>query len=185
MVLSIWDTCGSERDLKVLPSNVYRVASAYVIVCSYDNRESFENLRKWIDHVQNYLLNMNRNTSHLGSNYLIPVVVLINKSDIKKDRKFKISEVISLVDDYALNIIVYEVSAKENNKLDYIFEKLVGFISGKLSMANETSMNTTILDDGVNSTIDAHAGRRRKSFQLQALKEVKADKERVKQGSCC
>jgi GTPase SAR1 family protein len=50
IVLSIWDTCGSELDLRILPSNVYRVASAYIIVCSYDNRESYDMLKSYEDH---------------------------------------------------------------------------------------------------------------------------------------
>ncbi len=173
MTLSIWDTCGNEMDLKILPSNIYKISSAYIIVCSYDNRDSLDNLQIWIKHVQLYF-----NSRAFPSNniYNIPIVILINKSDIKKDRKFKISDVIKTTDEFDLNILIYEVSAKENTKLDYVFEKIVGLISGSISKANEVSFqsNSTIDNTGVNKI-------RQKSF---TLKKTIHDRD-PNAGSCC
>jgi len=181
LVLNLWDTCGSETDVKILPSNIYKVTSAYVIVCSYDNKESFEMLGKWIDHVTNYISG-NFRTNY----YLIPILVLINKCDIKKERKFKLCDVIKIVDQYDLNIVVYEISAKENIKIDYVFEKIVAYLSGKLSLT-DTTQNTT--HDGGNSVGENSFRKRTRSFQLKNdnFNDDRGDIDKGfnKQGSCC
>ena len=178
--MSIWDTCGNELELKILPSNVYRVSSAYIIVCSYDKRDSYDMLKNWIMHVQYYLNNNTRNINTPNSAYLIPIIILINKCDLKRDRKFTIKDVHKVANEFTLDILVYEVSAKENSKLDYIFEKVAGFVSGKVSLSNET-INTTMVEDDEGSFIDEKL-RRRKSFKLR---ESKGDRNRGNQGSCC
>jgi small GTP-binding protein len=178
MILSIWDTCGNELDLKILPSNVYKISSAYILVCSYDKRESFDMLKSWILHIQNYFTNNRRNTNNLNSSYIIPIMIIINKCDIKRDRKFSIKDVYKFADDYSLDILVYEVSAKDNTKIDYIFEKAAKLISGRLSLNNET-VNTTLIDD--DDSIFSN-NKRRKSFKLKELKSIKS---RNKSKSCC
>ena len=87
-----------------------------------------------------------------------------------------------LADEFTLNIVVHEVSAKENNKLDYVFEKVAGLVSGRISMQNESSVNTTALEDENGNEENRDYSKRRKSFQL---KETKFDREKKTQGSCC
>jgi len=184
LVLNIWDTCGNEIDLKILPSNIYKVSSAYLVVCSYDRRESFDMLKNWIDHVKNFLINDNRNNP-----LTIPIIVMVNKSDIKKERKFKLAEVMKVVDEYDLNIIVYEISAKENSKLDYVFEKVIDFLSGRHFSSNDITLNTT-QDGGCFSVNDNSLRKRTLSFQLRndiVPNEHRQifDKASIAQGSCC
>jgi small GTP-binding protein len=183
-VLSIWDTCGMENELKILPTNIYKVASSFVIVCSYDKKESFDMLKIWIKHIMTYL--NNRGTSLAPNNsYLIPIVVLINKCDIKKERKFQINDVLKSVDEFNLNIVIYEVSAKENVKLDYVFEKIVGLINGKISIANECNLNVSCENEVLNTTMMSNmVSNRRRSFQLQE-QVAKVDRDKGKQVSCC
>jgi hypothetical protein len=168
--------------MKILPTNIYKVTSAYVIVCSYDIKESFDMLRKWIDHVSSFISGNFRTNM-----YLIPILVLVNKCDIKKERKFKLSDVIKIVDQYDLNIIVYEISAKENIKIDYVFEKIISHLSGKLSLTYDSTQNTT--HDGGNSIGENSFRKRTKSFQLknENFNDVRGDinRELSKQGSCC
>ncbi len=182
LVLSIWDTCGDELEFKILPSNVYKIASAYIIVCSYDKRESFEMLKAWILHVQNFV-NNHRNFNSLNTTYLIPLVILINKADIKQNRTFKISDITKLIDEFTMNILVYEVSAKENTKIDYVFEKVAGLITGKLAANNETSLNTTgcLEEENLRGSIEIT---RKKSFQLKE-NNGNIDRDKNKNGSCC
>ncbi len=188
MVLSIWDTCGSENLVKILPSNVYKVASAFMLVCSYDNRESFESLQTWMDHILKYM-KKNKDSIQLSAMHLTPIIILINKCDIKKERTFKISDVISFTDDFTLNIIIYEISAKESIKVDYVFEKVTAMITGKLSVCSETAVNTTYVDENGNTvTVDGtrtfKGDIRRKSFKLQD-NTMGQDKLANGQKSCC
>lgn len=187
MVLSIWDTCGNETELKILPSNIYKICSCYILVCSYDSKESIEVLKPLITHVQYYINNINR--SNLVNVHLIPVLILINKCDIKKERKFSLTDVIKLTDEFNLNLLIYEVSAKDNYNLDFVFEKIVGLVNGKLSIANE--IYTLESSDILNTTVDmtGSIANRKKSFQLQPsiMKKIKAkiDRDKAKNGSCC
>lgn len=182
VVFMIWDTCGNEMEYKILPSNVYKQASAYLIVCSYDNRESFEMIKSWISHVQNYM-NYNQRNVNLNSHHMIPIIILINKVDIKQNRLFKITDVNKLIDEFSLNIVVYEVSAKENIRIDYVFEKIANMFTGKSQLNNEGSLNTTgyIDDENLRSSM---IDNRKKSFKLKDM-DSKYDKDKNKNGSCC
>ncbi len=82
-----------------------------------------------------------------------------------------------------MNIIVYEVSAKENLRIDYVFEKVAGLVSGKVSANNETSLNTTgcLDDENLRSSLQ---DKRKKSFQLRE-KDLKYDRDKARNGSCC
>lgn len=181
----MWDTSGTEMEYKILPQNVYKIASCYVIVCSYDIRNSFEMIHSWLKHVQLYL-NKSGN-----ANPTLPIIILINKLDIKKDKRtFKIRDIIKIIDENNLNIMLYEVSAKENVKLDLVFEKIVGLLTGALSFANEAnSLNRTVIEElisnkDLNSTEMIN---RRRSFQLQGQvrSEVTTDKMAKANKSCC
>jgi GTPase SAR1 family protein len=179
----MWDTSGNELDYKVLPSNIYKIAGSFIIVCSYDKRESLDTLPSWIEHVKKYFNIRNIQSSNL---HLIPVIVLINKCDMKKERKFKICDVAKITDEYNLNILIYEVSAKENIKLDYIFEKVSAILTGSVSILNESALDSTRENN-------MSAGRERKergrSFQLQKPQQVESfnckDREAGQGGSCC
>ena len=42
LLLMLYDSCGYELELRLLPSNIYTEVSAYIIVCSYDIRDSLD-----------------------------------------------------------------------------------------------------------------------------------------------
>ena len=183
VVFMIWDTCGNEMEYKILPSNVYKQACAYLLVCSYDNRESFEMLKSWITHLQYYINHNQRSHNSPNSTHMIPIIILINKVDIKQNRLFKISDVNKLMDQFTLNIVVYEVSAKENTRIDYVFEKIANTYTGKSQFNNEGSLNTTqcLEDDNLRSSL---IDKRNKSFKLRE-KDGLFERDRNKNGSCC
>jgi Fe2+ transport system protein B len=137
-------------------------------------------LKSWILHVQYYLNNNHRSFNNSNTSYLVPIIILINKADIKTNRKFKISDVNKLADEFTMNILVYETSAKENSKLTYVFEKVAALVSGHMTLPNETTINTTAHDDE-NQDDENHNLRRKKSFQLKVGKE----RDKNKNGSCC
>ncbi|KAH8851242.1 Ras-related protein [Schistosoma japonicum] len=56
--LSIWDTAGQER-FRTLTPNVYRGSHAAVFVYDVANRESFDNLKIWMEELKTYSDNPN------------------------------------------------------------------------------------------------------------------------------
>jgi Ras-related protein Rab-7A len=192
MLLSLWDTSGNELEYKILPSNIYKTAACYIITCSYDSKESMENIKSWIDHILKFQNKNNNNMTQLSTNNHPLIILLINKSDLhSKDRKFKISDVIRIVDEYInLNISTYEVSAKENKKLDFVFEKIAGVLCG---LYNSVTLTEYSLDSTKENNLSAGRIRnnndiRRKSFQLQPkIVEIfpKNDRESTQHSSCC
>jgi len=79
-LLNFWDTNGKERTSKGLPNNLYRNCNAIILLCSYDKKDSFETLSSWLEFIKT-------NTN----NKQIPIVLLVNKSDLPKDKKLLIN----------------------------------------------------------------------------------------------
>jgi len=137
-------------------------------------------LKNWIMHVQHYLNNNHRSFNNYNTPNLIPIIILVNKADIKTNRKFRISDVIKLADEFTMNILVYETSAKDYSKLTIIFEKVAALVTGRISLQNDTTAHTTTIDE--DNQEDANNNlRRKKSFQLKVGKE----RSKNKNGSCC
>jgi GTPase SAR1 family protein len=126
--LNLWDTCGNEKALKILPSVIYKSASAYIIQCSYDNIDSLNSIPLWLKHISVYISN-NTHTTDLRF-----IQIIINKSELKA-KKFNKKDLVRILDEHAVpNVIINEVSAKDNTNVDSIFDNLIGYISGKIYM---------------------------------------------------
>lgn len=121
IILNIWDTSGSEMNLNVLPSNLYRKADAFLICCSYDNKDSLINVKSWLEYIKRFndtiektnatfmgsiLTDANvslQNTNNLSlsidnTNIVrkepIPVIMICNKYDLPQSaKKFGIKEI--------------------------------------------------------------------------------------------
>ena len=136
VILNIWDTCGEEDFFQILETDLYKDAKGFFIVCSYDDRDSFESLAKWTDFIRENIEYENN----------IPIFVLINKSDIiKKHRKFSIEEIKETCK--ALDLpYIYETSIYHN--VSYCFEKMTECMLGrsftyrKSSILSETTRMT-------------------------------------------
>lgn len=77
--LQIWDTAGAER-FRTITSAYYRGAHGIVLMYDITNRQSFDNLDRWIDEVRR----------HSTDNVVIMVAGL--KSDLTEDRQVTESE---------------------------------------------------------------------------------------------
>ena len=51
--LQIWDTAGQER-FRTLTASYYRGAQGIIIVYDVTDRDSFENVRNWIQEIEKY-----------------------------------------------------------------------------------------------------------------------------------
>ena len=111
--VKIWDTAGQER-FKTITYSFYRQAQGVLICYDVTNRESFENVKNWIDSIDN----------HAKPN--IQKVLIGNKIDLIDDRKITKEEAQNLADEH--NIPYFETSAK----LDKNVSEVIHFIMDKV-----------------------------------------------------
>ena len=68
---NIWDTNGEEITEEILPFEIYLKADAFALCCSYDNKESLNNIRNCIFFIKKFNLNSK------------PILIIINKNDVE------------------------------------------------------------------------------------------------------
>lgn len=105
--LQIWDTCGQEI-YKSLVSSFYRNTTLAVLVYSIDNRNSFNDMDKWLKEIRTY------------SNPDVKIFLIGNKSDLDNRREVSQERAMRFVDD---NKIIYftETSAKTGENCNDLF----------------------------------------------------------------
>jgi hypothetical protein len=91
----------------------------FIIICSFDNILSYENIDLWLNHINNTSKILNKNLVNL-----IPIVILVNKNDLKNtEKKFKFSDINQNIKNKNFNIIAYPFSAKDLSYKE-IYEKI-------------------------------------------------------------
>lgn len=192
--INLWDASASECDIRIIPPNIYKNASGFVICGSYDNLSSLVNIKNWLAYVGKYLNGGGKNEIIQNNKYnttnQIPIFIIFNKCDIPaKQKKFGVAEIKSqlreTLSDTQANIkIFHQVSAKENINVDLVFERILRVLSvlinkednSRLSRSGNDNMNQRIFSNTeLNFDTDTN---NKKSFSLRPEKTVK-DK------SCC
>jgi small GTP-binding protein len=107
--LQIWDTCGLEEFHSLTP-NLYKNALLVIIVYSIPNRNTFEDVEKWIN-----ILKKNSQPETL-------VFIVGNKKDLENERDVTEDEGKKYVEDNNLNFFI-ETSAKSGAFVDKLFEQ--------------------------------------------------------------
>jgi len=175
-MLSIWDTNGDELNKKVLPTTIYTNTSAFIIVCSYDKRESVEFIPILISFIEK---NVNsKNTNHLRN---IPIIILVNKCDLKYKRQFKFSDVIKKLRGIVSKLCIYEVSAKDNVMIDYVFNQLIKLTIDKMLLPSNESLETTKLNTQ-EKTNYYNQNNSTNSFYIDKTQDCEKEKRR---SECC
>ena len=103
---NIWDTNGEEITEEILPFEIYLKADAFALCCSYDNKESLNNIRNCIFFIKKFNLNSK------------PILIVINKNDVE-NKMFNKNDVDEIINENNLNIANVEINAKFN--VDFIF----------------------------------------------------------------
>jgi len=112
--LQIWDTAGQER-FQTITTSYYRGAHGLIIVYDVTNKNSFDNIKKWLDDVE-------RNAS--------PNIVKLlvgNKADLEHKRVVDFASAKAVAE--RLNIEYLETSAKANVNIGKSFEQLAKSIT--------------------------------------------------------
>jgi hypothetical protein len=102
------------------------------------------------------------------------ILILINKCDLKV-KKFQKKDLFNILEENAFaHVIINEVSAKENINVDYIFDYLIGYMTGKIYLLDESQIEW---DDSFMPPL------KHRSFRLGSRFEEKIPKKRKKE--CC
>lgn len=108
--VKIWDTAGQER-FRTLTHSFYRQAQGVVVAYDVTNEESFKNVRKWMESID----------EHADSN--ICKVMVGNKIDLVNERKITLQEAKETARSF--NMEYFDASAKKNEGVKEVFETLM------------------------------------------------------------
>lgn len=127
--LNIWDSYGDEDSVTIIPSKIYKQVSCFIIVCSYSDRSSLVNIKKWLDHIRLYI----PEDSH------IPIIVLLNKCDLSI-KQFTKEEGYFYCKAFDLPY-VYEISIYGNVR--NLFYKISELLIGKAYCRRKSNVSNT------------------------------------------
>eukprot|EP00923_Selenidium_pygospionis_P034798 GHVN01060532.1.p1 GENE.GHVN01060532.1~~GHVN01060532.1.p1 ORF type:complete len:206 (+),score=27.36 GHVN01060532.1:81-698(+) len=105
--LQIWDTAGQER-FRTITSSYYRGAHGIIIVYDVTDRESFNNVKIWMQEIDKYAMES------------VNKLLVGNKSDLSSKRVVNYEEGKDLADSYGIKFI--ETSAAKKDNVDEAFQ---------------------------------------------------------------
>ena len=112
--LNIWDTCGGER-YKSITRQYFRNADGIILVYDIGNRESFDNIKKWVKDIED----------NCNKDYVF--FLIGNKCDLN-DNQRKISYEEGEKISKELNLFFMEVSAKNGQNINLLFEYMTEYL---------------------------------------------------------
>jgi len=115
--LQIWDTAGQEK-FRTITSGYYRGAHGIILVYDITDRNSFNNLRHWLQQVD----------LHAASN--VTKMMIGNKVDLKDSRTVECDEAKEFAD--SMNIPFVETSAKTAENVNEAFETVTRQIKNRI-----------------------------------------------------
>jgi hypothetical protein len=161
----------------------------FILICSFDNIQSYENIDLWLNHINNTTKNLNKNLMHF-----IPILILINKNDIKNsEKKFKFSDVNQKIKERNLSVSLYTFSAKDVNYRD-VFERLEFLLNENLDKSITVDSNKdkeTAFSNSMNGSFVLNKNKKiskekdiyRNSFKIKRL-SLNTNEKKLN-GSCC
>ena len=125
--IQIWDTAGQER-YRSITTAYYRGAAAIIICCACTNRESFDNIKNWIEEISKYT-----------DNDSVDKIVFLNKCDLNEERCIKKEEIEQSEKENGIKIL--EVSAKTGEGIDAGFEYIINKLIDKNTQKDSNTLN--------------------------------------------
>ena len=110
--LQIWDTSGQEK-FRSIARNFYRNSDAIFIVFDLNNKDTYNNIKQWINDVEEHCPNIKK-------------ILLGSKSDLEKN----VSE--EIIKNFAKenNLQYFETSAKNGTNIKEAFKAMVDLLLG-------------------------------------------------------
>ncbi|OII76726.1 Ras small GTPase RIC1 YPT1 protein [Cryptosporidium andersoni] len=126
--LQIWDTAGQER-FRTITSSYYRGAHGIIIVYDVTDRDSFDNVKQWIQEIDRYAMeNVNK-------------LLVGNKCDLVSKRVVTSDEGKELADSYGIKFI--ETSAKNAYNVEQAFHTMAGEIKKRVQLNSQNTKGVT------------------------------------------
>jgi len=122
--LQIWDTAGQER-FRTITSSYYRGAHGIIIVYDVTDKESFNNVKHWINEIDKYAAD--------GVNKLL----VGNKCDLASKKVVAYDEAKELAD--SLGVRFMETSAKNAHNVEQAFQIMAGEIKSRVASQPQTA----------------------------------------------
>jgi small GTP-binding protein len=107
-LFKVWDTAGQEK-FRVMSRSYYQKAHGMILACAVNNRDSFSNLRVWLNNLKD----------NVGSEN-IQLIIIANKCDLEEERVVSEEEIKARAVD--LGIEYFETSAKTGKGVDEAFD---------------------------------------------------------------
>ena len=163
VILHIWDTAGSEK-YKSITQQYYRDAHGIILIFDVCNRDSFNNLKDWINDIKNNTFNE------------CQVIIVGNKNDIN-ERKVSFDEGNNFSQKYGFSYI--DASAKSGNNILLIFDTI-----------SKKSIKVFKDDVSKNYTLNSNLDKENSSFNLDLIKKKKeimniSNEKDGKKNNCC
>lgn len=111
----IWDTAGQEK-FKSITEVYYRDLTAALIFYDITNKESYNNIERWINKLKEH-------------NSSVLIYIIGTKSDLELKREVFDEDLKKYKND---NSILYECSSKTNHNIDYLFDSIIDSIYTKI-----------------------------------------------------
>jgi Ras-related protein Rab-1A len=108
--VKIWDTAGQER-FKTITYSFYRQAQGVLVTFDVTNRDSFENVKNWIDSIEN----------HAKPN--ITKILIGNKIDLEDQRVVSKHEAQRLAEEHGMPF--FETSAKMDQNVSEVIHYMI------------------------------------------------------------
>lgn len=134
MKVQIWDTAGQER-FHSITSNYYHGSHGIIVVYDISNRDSFDNLKKWIDDVERY------------SNSKVCKIIVGNKADLDEKRVVSFEEGSDFAK--ALGVPFIETSAKTAYNINELFTRMCYAMNERNSMKLDQISQMRTLSEGI------------------------------------
>merc|ERR1711971_1188326 len=122
--LQIWDTAGQER-FRTITSSYYRGAHGIIVVYDVTDKESFNNVRHWMQEIDKYAAD--------GVNKLL----VGNKCDLSSKKVVSFDEAKELAD--SMGVQFMETSAKNAQNVEQAFVSMAGQIKSRLRLRGGTA----------------------------------------------
>ena len=132
--LDIWDTAGQER-YKSLAPMYYRGAQVAIVIYDITNKDSFRVALDWIRELKERALNCK-------------IYLIGNKVDLDDSREVTCSDINNL--NYQ-DIECYDVSAKTNKNIEFLFNKIIIDLSDRQNL-NQEHPEQHVIDFNINET---------------------------------
>jgi small GTP-binding protein len=122
--VKIWDTAGQEK-FAVMAKSYYQRAHGIILACAVNNRNSFYNLRNWLNSIKD-------NTNEEK----IQIIIIGNKCDLVDEREVSTEEIAKKAKE--LDVEFFETSAKDNSGIDDAFNTIIDKVVKTIYAKNKT-----------------------------------------------